>query len=248
MDMPSPLTLTKSRARLSRQVALHESSAGHSDIGSTFPLSLEIAEKVKTFGGSDAHSTFVLEVLLDKCSTLQELSSVMLTLHQYVVGCVRSAFNAREAMIMEALGGIERGPIIDGFLRKMWQQYHTTFLPTDDVSQLIQAFPSCIASSDVPDSHALAVWQDLCGCAMPPVLEPMLQELLRLYVFTTVCDPPMLFDASTVGTEIAFNPEHATPLDDKIKPGQPCVIICPALYAIDGLVKAKAKVLAADYL
>ena len=58
----------------------------------------------------------------------------------------------------------------------------------------------------------------------------------------------MRFNAGDVGTIIEFSHETAASMDDKIKPGKPCVIICPALYSADGLLKAKAKVLAQDYL
>lgn len=75
-----------------------------------------------------------------------------------------------------------------------------------------------------------------------------MRDLLKLYIFTTICDPPMRFDAAQVGTEVPFDPASAVSMDDKIKAGKPCLVLCPALHSADGLLKAKAVVLAADYL
>ena len=97
--------------------ALHQSSAGHSDIGSMFPLSLEIAEKVKIFGSSEALSALILEHMLDKFKNISELSAAMgmlqLACHKLVV----EAYQEREKCIMAALG-VARSPLVDGFLRK----------------------------------------------------------------------------------------------------------------------------------
>ena len=100
------------------QVALHQSSAGHSNIGSAFPLSIEIAEKVKAFGSSDPHSALVLEHFLEKCDQMPLLASTMRALHDYCSATVQSAFVHRETTIMGALDGIERTPLIDGFMRR----------------------------------------------------------------------------------------------------------------------------------
>ena len=108
---------------------------------------------------------------------------------------------------------------------------------------------ACLDASQLSGRLAvLPAWQALCGPEGPKCVETVMRDLLRLYIFTTVCDPPMKFDAKTVGTTMPFNPETATPVDDKIKAGKKCVVICPALYSADGLLKAKAQVLAADYL
>ena len=97
--------------------ALHQSSAGHSDIGSTFPLSTEIAEKVKIFGSSEALGALILEHMLDKFKNMSELSAAMgmlqLACHKLVV----EAYQKREKSIMAALG-VARSPLVDGFLRK----------------------------------------------------------------------------------------------------------------------------------
>ena len=46
--------------------------------------------------------------------------------------------------------------------------------------------------------------------------------------------------------EVPFDAlEHAA-LDDKIKAGKPCLVLCPALHSAGGLLKAKAVVLAAQ--
>ena len=129
---------------------------------------------------------------------------------------------------------------------RLWQEYHATFLPTDNVAELMGAFPDFI------DTHLeapSAVWRDvLAEEASYRCVEQVMRDLLRLYVFTTVCDPPMKFDASSVAKEHKFDPECDATVDDKIKPGKACVVLCPALYSADGIIKAKAKVLASDYL
>ena len=100
------------------QVALHQSHAGHSNIASTFPLSLEIAEKVKTFGSSDHHNRLLLELLLEKSASMAELTNSMFSLHTFCQVTVSGAFQARETTIMGALNNIERSPLIDGFMRR----------------------------------------------------------------------------------------------------------------------------------
>ena len=236
------------------QVALHQSSAGHSNIGSAFPLSVEIAEKVKAFSTSEPHSSLVHEHLLDKFKTMEELSTAMAHLHSFCHKAVSHAFNQREAGIMGALSPIEeRTPLIDGFLRRMWQEYHATFLPTENVSPCLEAFPGYISQQVLESGEedpSLQAWRTLCAADAdgPDCVAQVMRELLQLYVFTTVCDPPMKWNPEDVGEKHSFNPDLMQPFDDKIKQGKPCYIVCPALFAADGLLKAKAKVLAADYL
>jgi len=97
--------------------ALHQSSAGHSDIGSMFPLSTEIAEKVKIFGSSEALSALILEHMLDKFKNMSELSAAMGMLQLACHKLVDEAYQKREKCIMAALG-VARSPLVDGFLRK----------------------------------------------------------------------------------------------------------------------------------
>jgi hypothetical protein len=97
--------------------ALHQSSAGHSDIGSTFPLSTEIAEKVKIFGSSEALGALILEHMLDKFKNMSELSAAMRMLQLACHKLVVEAYQKREKSIMAALG-VARSPLVDGFLRK----------------------------------------------------------------------------------------------------------------------------------
>jgi len=94
----------------------------------------------------------------------------------------------------------------------------------------------------------IALWSGFCGESAPASLTPVLTSLLQLYIFTRVSDPPMHFNADEVATTLPFSAEVSTAIDDKIKPGKPCIVLCPALYSADGLLKAKAKVLALDYL
>ena len=227
--------------------ALHQSSSGHSDIGSAFPLTLEIAEKVKGFSASDAHTAFLLEVLCNECDTVQQMAEAMNCLHFYAHSVVKETFREREAKILSVLE-VDRTPLVDGFLRKLWQQSHEKFLPTEHVAHLIESLPSAyFMTKEFVSEHSIASWQKLCA-APPPSLVPVIQGILQLYVFTLLSDPPLRFDAESVGQSMPFDPKTATPLDDKIKPGTQSVILCPALYSADGLIKAKAKVLAADYL
>ena len=97
--------------------ALHQSSAGHSDIGSMFPLSTEIAEKVKIFGSSEALSALILEHMLDKFKNMSELSAALGMLQLACHKLVDEAYQKREKCIMAALG-VARSPLVDGFLRK----------------------------------------------------------------------------------------------------------------------------------
>ena len=228
------------------QTALHQSSAGHSNIGSAFPLSLEIAEKIKTFGKSDGHTALVLEHLLDKFKTTEALSAAMGDLHAYCRDTVHWTFTNREKIILEALSPVERTPFIDGYVRRLWQEYHADFLPTQDISQVLQGF---LSGAGAPRQSS-PVWQKVYHADDAPAacIAHVMKDLLQLYIFTTVCDPPMTFDPKTMGKQIPFNSDTAAPLDDKIKAGKPCFVLCPALYGADGLLKAKAVVLAADYL
>ena len=97
--------------------ALHQSSVGHSDIGSMFPLSTEIAEKVKIFGSSEALNALILEHMLDKFKNMSELSAAMGMLQLACHKLVIEAYQKREKSIMTALG-VARSPLVDGFLRK----------------------------------------------------------------------------------------------------------------------------------
>ena len=128
---------------------------------------------------------------------------------------------------------------------------------------------------DQASPTTIALWTGFCGEGAPASLIPVLTSLLQLYIYTTVSDPPMRFNAEEVASTLPFCAEDATSLDDKIKPGKPCMVLCPAhssfsfsrlfspsthrrrspsqvlcpaLYSADGLLKAKAKVLALDYL
>ena len=107
------------------QAALHQSSSGHSNIGSSFPLSTEIAEKVKVFGGSDMHTSLILEYMLGEVKSTQELSEAIARLHAFCHATVQSAFADRETQIMGALGSIERTPLVDGFLRRQSHRIST---------------------------------------------------------------------------------------------------------------------------
>lgn len=99
------------------QVALHMSSAGHADIGSTFPLSLEIAAKVTAFGSSDEHNELVLEHVIGRCKTMEVAGGMMFLLHQYASSTVLHSVERTESKTMGALG-LASTPMIDGFMRK----------------------------------------------------------------------------------------------------------------------------------
>ena len=226
------------------QVALHQSSSGHSNIGSAFPLTIEIAEKVKAFSSSDAHGALVLEHLLGKFDTVDQLAVAVRALHVFCQAAVIHSYQKRTAGIMAALSNVEQTPLIDGFLRQIWQQHHATYMPTDDVSNLLHHFLTYEDTApSLPAWKALYDAKDTFAC-----VEQVMKDLLQLYIFTTVCDPPMKFDSAAVGSKVKFDPESASSMDDKIKPGKPSYVICPALYSADGMLKAKAQVLAADYL
>tara|TARA_B110001452_G_scaffold21974_1_gene17601 strand:- start:471 stop:1748 length:1278 start_codon:yes stop_codon:yes gene_type:complete len=234
-------TATKLQAT---QVALHQSSSGHSNIGSAFPLTIEIAEKVKAFSSSDAHGALVLEHLLGKFDTVDQLAVAVRALHVFCQAAVIHSYQKRTAGIMAALSNVEQTPLIDGFLRQIWQQHHATYMPTDDVSNLLHHFLTYEDTApSLPAWKALYDAKDTFAC-----VEQVMKDLLQLYIFTTVCDPPMKFDSAAVGSKVKFDPESASSMDDKIKPGKPSYVICPALYSADGMLKAKAQVLAADYL
>ena len=132
--------------------------------------------------------------------------------------------------------------------RRLWQEHHAHFLPTDNIEDFSDTFPKFIAEKNGAECPSLPVWQALCGAELPACLTQVIKDLLKLYLFTAVCDPPMKFQSSDVGLRMPFDPDKAAPVDDKIKPGKPCFVLCPALHSVDGLQKAKAMVLAADYL
>jgi len=115
------------------------------------------------------------------------------------------------------------------------------------ISDIILRIPKTISSIN-DECVSLTLWESFCGVEGPAPFKQVVQELLKLYVYTTVCDPPMIYDPQGVGKKSSFDPESMAPLDDKIKLGKNCYVLCPPLKGADGLLKAKAMVLAADYL
>ena len=113
---------------------------------------------------------------------------------------------------------------------------------------MIKLIPNVITEHIDSKCPSMPQWGAICTDPTPPCFTQVMKDLLKLYVYTTVCDPPMSFDPDAVGQEIKFDPEFAAPLDDKIKLGKACFVLCPPLKGADGMVKAKAMVLAADYL
>lgn len=134
-----------------------------------------------------------------------------------------------------------RTKLIDGFLRKIWQEYHETMLPIDDSDDLAAFINS------TPEG---CVWRQLdCDdqavrkCALTAV-----KQVCKLCFYVNACDPPMQMTSEGMATEVPFDAAEHVALDDKIKPGKPCVVIFPALRSHDGELKAKAQVLASDYM
>ena len=84
------------------QVALHQSASGHADISSTFPLSTEIADRVKTFGTGPV-AELVLEHIVDNVDSTDELAASMRVFAAY---CHRAVMDHRaclEDQLMQAL-------------------------------------------------------------------------------------------------------------------------------------------------
>lgn len=135
---------------------------------------------------------------------------------------------------------------------RIWQEHHSQLLPVEtSIDELHSAFPAWLKQlreHDPTTAPSVNEWLGLLEPSDATPLKAAMKELVQLYVFTTVCDPPMKFDVGTVGNRAKFESASAASLDDKIKAGKECVVICPALYSADGMLKAKAKVLAFDYL
>lgn len=221
------------------QVALHQSAAGHSNIASTFPLSTEIADKVATFG-ADGFAELVLDHALAAAPNLLAATDDLRVLLQFASSAVEEAKERTEAGVFAALGNVPRSKLIDGFLRQIWQEQHEHLLPTDDVNQCLAALPH--------HKPAHGSWHmDLSSDELRPCLEKTLRTLLQLYVYTTVCDPPLKLDANLVGQRAKFNSSFHNAMDGSIKPGQQCVCIFPPLLTESNDMKAKAQVLASDY-
>lgn len=234
------------------QVALHQSAAGHSNIASTFPLSTEIADKVATFG-ADGFAELVLDHALAAAPNLLAATDDLRVLLQFASSAVEEAKERTEAGVFgasappplassythtrdaarrgltdgsapsaAALGNVPRSKLIDGFLRQIWQEQHEHLLPTDDVNQCLAALPH--------HKPAHGSWHmDLSSDELRPCLEKTLRTLLQLYVYTTVCDPPLKLDANLVGQRAKFNSSFHNAMDGSIKPGQQCVCIFPPL-------------------
>ena len=115
---------------------------------------------------------------------MKGVAEIMSILHTYVAIAVKGAYDQREQTMMAALG-VERTPLIDGFLRKLWQAHHDTFLPTDkqSVGNLINALPTYLSNASPPVTD---LWTKFCSAEGPKTLTPVLKNLLQLYVFTTV--------------------------------------------------------------
>ena len=117
-----------------------------------------------------------------------------------------------------------RSKLIDGFFRQIWQEQHRHLMNTDDISRLLEALPH--------HKPAHGSWHMNMGSdELRPCLEKTLRTLLQLYVYTTVCDPPLTLDANQVGKKAKFNPTFHNAMDESIKPGQPCIIIFPLLIS-----------------
>lgn len=217
---------------------LHQSSEGHSDISSTFPLSTEIAEKARALG-KGSFSELVLEHVVNAAPNTIEAALSMKFLMEALQTGVTAKMEKTEEDVVASIG-VPRSKLIEGFLRRIWQENHTTLLPVD---------------SSAPDFCDWFVKQNEDRAWQIPFesgeakscLLATCREVLQLFVFAAACDPPLTFDAATVGETIPFDPTACVALDDKIKSGAKCVVFLPALKLGNEL-KAKAQVLAADYV
>ena len=117
-----------------------------------------------------------------------------------------------------------RSKLIDGFFRQIWQEQHRHLMNTDDISQLLEAL-----AKHEPKHGS---WHmNVGGDELRPCLEKTMRTLLQLYVYTTVCDPPLKLDANLVGRQNKFNPALHNAMDESIKPGAPCIIVFPPLIS-----------------
>lgn len=222
------------------QAALHQSSTGHSNINSTFPLSTEIADKVKAFG-NETFAELVLEHLVPKSDSVAQISAAIQDMLQFCSGQVTESMSDIENGVLGVLMGVPRTKLIDGFLRKIWQEYHETLLPIGDAQDALKEFEKTL--------HEGSLWrkmeqkEDVVKCMRSAV-----SQLCKLHIYVTACDPPMRLQREGMTAEVPFDAlEHAA-LDDKIKAGTACVVVLPSLRSRDGELKTKALVLAADYL
>ena len=95
---------------------------------------------------------------------------------------------------------------------------------TDDISSVLEALPH--------HEPKHGSWHmNVGGDELRPCLEKTMRTLLQLYVYTTVCDPPLKLDANLVGRQNKFNPAYHNAMDESIKPGAPCIIIFPPLLS-----------------
>ena len=217
---------------------LHQSTEGHSDISSTFPLSTEIAEKARALG-KGSFSELVLEHVVNVAPNTIEAALSMKALMMCSQAAVKTKMSQTEDNVVASIG-VPRSELIEGFLRRIWQANHATLLPVDQgAANFCQWFA---------DEQKKKAWQiPLESGEARACLFATCRELTQLFVFAAACDPPLTFDANTVGETIPFDPTACVALDDKIKPGAKCVVFLPALKLGNEL-KAKAQVLAADYV
>ena len=89
---------------------------------------------------------------------------------------------------------------------RLWQQHHAEYLPiVECISDIIRMIPETIGSID-EECVSLTLWESFCGVEGPAPFKQVVQELLKLYVYTTVCDPPMIYDPQGRGEKVHVRP------------------------------------------
>lgn len=95
---------------------------------------------MKAFG-NETFAELVLEHLVPKSDSVAQISAAIQDMLQFCSGQVTESMSDIENGVLGVLMGVPRTKLIDGFLRKIWQEYHGASRPA----------PSrCISSRPVP--------------------------------------------------------------------------------------------------
>ena len=141
--------------------------------------------------------------------------------------------------------------LIDGFLRRIWQEHHAEIFALNNPEEFLQDFVDrhgAIASES--SKTPLTVWPklELGDEKSRPLLLTMMTQLVQLYVYVSSCDPPLQMEPAEIGSRVKFDGTCCVALDGSIKARKDCIIVFPALRTLDDEVKTKAQVLEADYM
>lgn len=96
---------------------------------------------------NETFAELVLDHLVPKSDSVAQIAAAIQEMLQFCSDQVTESMSDIETGVLDVLNGVPRTKLIDGFLRKIWQEYHGAFRPV----------PSrCISSRPVPSRHRSA--------------------------------------------------------------------------------------------